>query len=228
MMQYSREMASAQPASIALTDVLRGIWRRRKMILALTIIATVLALLYVMTQKPRYTTQALVLVDSLETPFDRTQPDATTPRPAMDERDVLSQVSVIESRDLGDRVVKTLKLQESPEFDSLASSGLGLVNRIQIALGFGDDPRDKTPEQRALSRYDSMLNVYQIPLSKIIAIQYSANDPQTAADVANTLAVTYVTSTREAQSEPTNRAREWLAQQIEELRKKGRGVGIIG
>ena len=220
MMQYSREMASAQPASIALTDVLRGIWRRRKMILALTIIATVLALLYVMTQKPRYTTQALVLVDSLETPFDRTQPDATTPRPAMDERDVLSQVSVIESRDLGDRVVKTLKLQESPEFDSLASSGLGLVNRIQIALGFGDDPRDKTPEQRALSRYDSMLNVYQIPLSKVIAIQYSANDPQTAADVANTLAVTYVTSTREAQSEPTNRAREWLAQQIEELRKK--------
>ncbi|MFO0993364.1 MAG: exopolysaccharide transport family protein [Hyphomicrobiales bacterium] len=220
MMQYSREMAPAQPASIALTDVLRGIWSRRKMIAALTIIATVLAIAYVSTQKPRYTTQALVLVDSLETPFDRTQPDATAPKPAMDERDVLSQVSVIESRDLGDRVVRTLKLQENPEFDALASSGLGIISRLRIALGFGEDPRNKTPEQRALARYDSMLSVYQIPLSKVIAIQYSANDPKIAAEVANTLAETYVTSTREAQSEPTNRAREWLAQQIDELRKK--------
>ncbi|MBL8893869.1 MAG: GumC family protein, partial [Rhizobiales bacterium] len=220
MMQYSREMAPAQPASIALTDVLRGIWGRRKMIAVLTIIATVLAIAYVATQKPRYTTQALVLVDSLETPFDRTQPDATAPTPAMDERDVLSQVSVIESRDLGERVVRTLKLQDNPEFDSLASSGLGIISRLRIALGFGEDPRNKTPEQRALSRYDSMLSVYQIPLSKVIAIQYSANDPKIAAEVANTLAETYVTSTREAQSEPTNRAREWLAQQIDDLRKK--------
>jgi uncharacterized protein involved in exopolysaccharide biosynthesis/Mrp family chromosome partitioning ATPase len=219
-MQYSREMASAQPASIALSDVLRGIWRRRKMILALTIVSAILAIAYVSTQKPRYTTQALVLVDSLETPFDRTQPDAAQPRPAMDDRDVLSQVSVIESRDLGDRVVKKLELQKNPEFDSLGTNGLGLVSRLRIALGFGDDPRNKTPEQRALARYDSMLSVYQIPLSKVIAIQYSANDPMVAAEVANTLAETYVTSTREAQSEPTNRAREWLAQQIEELRKK--------
>lgn len=220
MMQYSREMIPAQPASIALTDVLRGIWRRRRMIIALTIITTVLAIAYVSIQEPRYTTQALVLVDSLETPFDRTQPDAVAPRPAMDDRDVLSQVSVIESRDLGDRVVQKLKLQDRAEFDSLSSNGLGLVSRIRIALGFGEDPRNKTPEQRALSRYDSMLTVYQIPLSKVIAIQYSSNDPKTAAEVANTLAETYVTSTREAQSEPTNRAREWLAQQIEELRKK--------
>lgn len=220
MMQYSREMTPAQPASIALADVLRGIWRRHRMILTLTIISTVLALAYVSTQKSLYTTQALVLVDSLETPFDRTQPDAVAPRPAMDDRDVLSQVSVIESRDLGDRVVKALQLQKNPEFDSLSSSGLGLISRLRIALGFGEDPRNKTPEQRALARYDSMLNVYQIPLSKVIAIQYSANDPTTAAEVANALAETYVTSTREAQSEPTNRAREWLAQQIEELRKK--------
>ncbi|MBL8905306.1 MAG: hypothetical protein JNM20_01390 [Rhizobiales bacterium] len=220
MMQYSREITPAQPASIALSDVLRGVWRRRRMILILTVISTVLAIAYVAMQKPRYTTQALVLVDSLETPFDRTQPDAAVPRPAMDERDVLSQVSVIESRDLGDRVVRTLKLQEKPEFDSLASSGLGLLSRLRLALGFGEDPRDKTPEQRALARYETMLNVYQIPLSKVIAIQYSANDPKTAAEVANTLAETYVTSTREAQSEPTNRAREWLAQQIGELRKK--------
>jgi uncharacterized protein involved in exopolysaccharide biosynthesis/Mrp family chromosome partitioning ATPase len=221
MNQYSRDMASLQPASIALGDVLRGIWRRRKMVLALTIVTTILAIVYVTTQTPRYTTEALVLVGSLETPFDRTQPDPVASRPVLDERDILSQVSVVSSRDLGERVVRDLKLTDRPEFDSLASNGrVGLIQNLMVALGFGEDPRQQTPEQRALSRFESMLTVSQVPLSKVIAIQYSANDPTTAAEVANSLAEVYVTSTREAQSEPTNRAREWLSKQIDELRKK--------
>jgi uncharacterized protein involved in exopolysaccharide biosynthesis/Mrp family chromosome partitioning ATPase len=221
MNQYSRDMASLQPASIALGDVLRGMWRRRKMVLALTVLATILALVFVTTQAPRYTTEALVLVGSLETPFDRTQPDPAASRPVLDERDILSEVSVVSSRDLGERVVRDLKLVDRPEFDSLASGNSpGLITNILLSLGFGEDPRHQTPDQRALSRYESMLNVSQVPLSKVITIQYSANDPNTAAEVANTLAEVYVTSTREAQSEPTNRAREWLSKQIDELRKK--------
>src|SRR5205085_1629098 len=59
-----------------------------------------------------------------------------------------------------------------------------------------------------------------VPNSKVIVIKYASTDPEIAADVANTLAETYVMSTREAESEPTSRAREWLAHQIEALRQK--------
>jgi uncharacterized protein involved in exopolysaccharide biosynthesis/Mrp family chromosome partitioning ATPase len=89
-----------------------------------------------------------------------------------------------------------------------------------IAFGFKDDPRLLTPEQRAMKRFTEMLSVYQVPNSKVIVISFEANDPATAAEVANTLAEIYVTSTREAQSEPTGRAREWLSGQIESLRQK--------
>jgi uncharacterized protein involved in exopolysaccharide biosynthesis/Mrp family chromosome partitioning ATPase len=112
-----------------------------------------------------------------------------------------------------------LGLAERPEFDPL-SKGMGIGTRIAIALGFRSDPRRQSAEERAYGRYSGGLNVYQIPQSKVIVIKYSSTDPKAAADVANALAETYVVSTRESESEPTGRAREWLASQIESLRQK--------
>src|SRR3954454_22471347 len=219
MSYQSAPVPVLQPDAISMAEVLRGIWRRRLMILSAALAACVLAILYVASQTPRYTTQAMVLVQNLGTPFNRSQPDATQDRTALDERDVLSQVSVITSRDLGERAVRELNLIDRPEFDSL-KSGLGFLTRLKIALGFQDDPRLKTPVQRALARYGDMLNVYQIPQSKVIVIQYGSTNPETAAEVANRVAELYVTSTKESQSEPTEQARDWLAAQIEDLRKK--------
>ena len=113
----------------------------------------------------------------------------------------------------------TLGLENIPEFNPMLN-GLGTLGSYKIALGFGDDPRLKTPEQRALARYNEQLSVYQQPNSNVINIKYSARNPEIAAKIANTLADTYVLTTRERQSQPTERAREWLSQQIGALRIK--------
>lgn len=201
-------------------DLLRGLWRRKWMILLITLLFAAAAAFVVLRDKPSYSVEAQLLVDNLETPFSRAQPsEGSDSRPAFDERDILSQVSVLNSRDLGDRVIKDLGLAGKGEFDP-ARDGPGKIGQVMIALGFKGDPRKKSLEERAFDRYRSSLNVYQIPQSKIIVIKYSALDPQIAADVANKLAETYVVSTRETQSEPTERAREWLAEQIDVLQKK--------
>ena len=59
-----------------------------------------------------------------------------------------------------------------------------------------------------------------MPESNVVGIEYTSDDPEIAAKIANTLADTYVMWTREAQSQPTERARDWLSAQIEGLRKK--------
>jgi succinoglycan biosynthesis transport protein ExoP len=218
-MSAPEPVASVSASSIDMASLVRGIWRRKLMVLGLAVLFGLVAVAYVMTTAPTYTTESMVLIDNLDTPFDRAQPTDMQARQAIDERDVLSQVSVLTSRDLGERVVKQLTLNNRPEFDPLAK-GLGLASRIAIALGFKSDPRSQTVEERAYGRYSGNLNVYEIPNSKVIVIRYSSTDPQTAAEVTNALAETYVLSTREAESEPTGRAREWLAQQIEALRKK--------
>jgi uncharacterized protein involved in exopolysaccharide biosynthesis/Mrp family chromosome partitioning ATPase len=162
----------------------------------------------------------MVLIENLATPFDRSlaalnQNDGGP----LDERVIVSQLSVIHSGDLARRVIADLKLAGRPEFDSL-SDGLSLPRQVLIALGFKADPRLQTIEQRALKKLEDSMTAYQVERSNVIVVRYESSDPAVAADVANALAETYVTSTREAQSGPTGRSREWLGQQIETLRQK--------
>lgn len=214
------EQAGMNASSVDMMDLLRGLWRRKWMILLITVLFASAAAFVVLRDKPTYTVEAQLLVDNLETPFSRAQPgEGTDSRPTFDDRDILSQVSVLNSRDLGDRVIKDLGLAGKGEFDP-ARNGIGKISQIMIDLGFKPDPRLKSLEERAYDRYNSQLNIYQIKESKVIVIKYSAFDPKVAADVANKLAETYVVSTREMQSEPTERARDWLAEQIEILQKK--------
>ncbi len=170
--------------------------------------------------KPVYTTETQILVTDLETPFDKVQSVQGTPaQSAISDRDLETQMAVIKSEDLGRRVVTALKLQEHPSFNPLIG-GMGSVGKLKLKLGFGEDPRLKTAEQLALDAYNDSLTVYGIPLSNVIAIKVTAGGPKIAAEVANTLAETYVASTREATTLPNERARQWLSQQIDSLRIK--------
>ncbi len=207
------------PAAINITDVIRGMARRKMLMLGTGLLAFAVGMGVVTMLKPVYTTQAQILIQNLETPFDRVQPVENQRGETIDDRVVASQISVIKSEDLGRRVIAALGLETKPEFNSLLK-GQGMVSKLKIMLGFGTDPALKTPEQRAMDRYQDKLNVFQLPQSNVVGIEYSASDPEIAAAIANTLADTYVMWTRESQSQPTERAREWLAQQIEDLRRK--------
>jgi uncharacterized protein involved in exopolysaccharide biosynthesis len=211
--------AAGHVSSMDFRDVLVGIWRRRGSILATALAAAGLAFAYASIASPKYTTDAQVLIENLETPFTRAQPTDTGDRRQIEQLEVSSQVEVLQSRDLAKRVVEELKLVDVPEFNP-PTDGMRLHKRILIALGFSIDPRKQTPVQRALSAYFDKVNVYQIPQSKVIVIQASAGDPVVAAEIANATADLYVKGTREFQSESTVKAREWLAEQIEDLRKK--------
>ncbi|HHI82275.1 MAG TPA: hypothetical protein ENJ99_03900, partial [Rhizobiales bacterium] len=210
--------ARASAASIDLADVTRGIWQRKHLIIAVTALAALGSMAFVMTAKPVYRTEARVLVENQETTYNRTTPN-NAGQVQVRQQDVKSQVQVAESRDLARRVIKKLGLTRLPEYNPL-KKGIGLASRILIRLGFKTDPARETPEQRALTVYYKKVNAYQIPESNVIAISAKSYNPQIAAKIANTLAEEYVDSTREARSRNTGQARDWLAGQIATLRKK--------
>jgi polysaccharide biosynthesis transport protein len=214
------QMYGQEAPSFSIVDVLRGMARRKLLVLASILFGLLIGVAVVTVFKPSYQSEAQVLIENLETPYDRanvTQADnRDTP---IDERTITSQVAVLQSEDLAMRVITALDLPSKGEFDPM-KKGLSKFKQIMIAGGFKDDPRLMTVEQRALGHLLDQLTVYPIPESNVIGIKYEAGDGQTAADVANTLAQTYVLSTREAKSGDNSRAREWLGSQIEELRTK--------
>jgi polysaccharide biosynthesis transport protein len=205
--------------TISIADALGGVWRRKFFILCMLILGMLAGLAILKLIKPSYQSEAQVLIEKLATPYEKTTVSTDQRGEAVTDREVLSQVSVIKSGDMTARVASKLSLTEKPEFNPLLKS-VSSFKAFLIAWGFSDDPQLMTPEQLALKNIDSHLTVYQIPESNTIGIKYQAGDAQTAADIANGIAEAYVLSTRETEAGSTNRARDWLAQQIADLRNK--------
>jgi polysaccharide biosynthesis transport protein len=212
--------AYGEAPSFSIMDVMSGMGRRKLLMLSSFIIGASLGLAIVTTTKPKYQAEARILVDNLSTPYDSAnvvQPENRDSK--VDERTIASQVAVLQSEDMGKRVVTTLALNERAEFDPM-KTGLGLLKQILIATGFADDPRVMSVEQRAVSQLNGSLTVYPVPESNVIAVKYTAASGDVAAQVANTYAELYVLSTREQRSGDTGRASEWLSSQIDVLRGK--------
>jgi succinoglycan biosynthesis transport protein ExoP len=209
------EGAAVRP--IAMGDVVDGILRRRWWVISAAAAALAIAFGVVSLIEPVYRTQAHVLVESLETPFDRAQSDMSVQQRILNERDIASQIEVLASRDLQQRVVEALNLTDLP---AVAKPALKLHHKILIGLGFKIDPRTQTKNQRALATLANALTIYPSPGSNVIIIRSSSSDADMAAELANTLAEFYVGSTRETAIDNTLRARDWLTGEIAKLREK--------
>jgi polysaccharide biosynthesis transport protein len=206
--------------SFSILDVLRGMGRRKFLMLSSLLIGSLLGLGVVSVVKPKYQAEARVLIDNFETPYDSANvAQADRQDKQIDARIINGQVSVLQSEDLGQRVISTLSLGDNAEFDPM-KRGIGLVKQLLIAGGFSDDPRIMSIEQRAYAKLSNSLTVYPIPESNVIGVKYTSESAQVAVDVANNAVELYVLSTREAKGGDNDRAREWLSSQIEGLRLK--------
>lgn len=211
---------SEQIEGLSLAEVLRGIAQRKRLIASATVVGILAGLAVLVIFKPSYQSEAQVIIENLQTPYEKASSQLSDPRPDLvDKTVVLSQVSVLKSADIEARVVDKLELAKDPEFNPLIQ-GLSLPKKILVALNFSDDPALFTPRELALKNLDQRLTVYQVPESNVIGIKFSAGAKQIASDVANAIADTYVLSTREAGTVSNGRAREWLTQQIADLRTK--------
>ena len=130
---------SFAPAVINIVDVFGGVGRRKVLIAGMTLLAFAIGMGLVTILKPVYTSAAKVLIQNLETPFDRVQPTENQRAEAIDDRIVASQISVLKSEDIGRRVIAALGLENKSEFNALIN-GQGTVSKLGVKLGFGTDP----------------------------------------------------------------------------------------
>jgi uncharacterized protein involved in exopolysaccharide biosynthesis len=203
---------------IDIRDVLRGIARRWFSILLFTAGCAALSYWFVNTVKPVYTSQAQVLISNQDSPFTRVVQDRVE-RGSLTEREIASQVQVVLSRDLAVKVIDDLKLKEVAEFDPL-KSGIGTVGQFMISFGLKPDPTTMTEDQRVIDHYFDKLSAFEVPGSSVITVKFESRDPELATRVANRVAEYYILFSRQAMNEPTDEARDWLATQIDDLRRK--------
>ena len=205
---------------LSISDILRGLMRRKMLITIPALLGVVLGCAFLLATKPRYLAEAQVIIENQTTPFDKTVgPQDGSGGSQMSDRMVSSQVSAMRSDDIASRVVDQLNLDKNPNYNANLASR-GIISPLAIMLGFKDDPSLYTAKWLATKTLASSLTIYPVLDSNVIGVKSTAPEPEIAAAVANAIAETYVLATREAGVSDTDRARGWLAKQIDGLRAK--------
>ncbi|WP_332685192.1 GumC family protein [Bosea sp. (in: a-proteobacteria)] len=192
---------------------------RKAWIIGPTLAALGLSFIAVNVIPPRYTGEARLLLENGDSFYTRPGPTADNYGAQFDSEGVQSQVQVVMSRDLAREAIKRIGLVGNSEFDSGAGA-LGALRKLGVLLGLGAHPADRSPEERVLEKYYDRLLVYPVGRSRIVAVEFTSQDPALAAKAANEIAATYLEMQGEAKQDTARSASSWLSTTIEPLRRK--------
>jgi capsular exopolysaccharide synthesis family protein len=169
------------------------LWRSRFLVAAAALGGLGLGVLVAEVQTPTYRARTLLQV-APPNPTSLTVTDAlvSTGNPVRDRQFFNTQLNVLVSRTLGERVVQKLKLKDQPPFkDSADAPGL-LMKHVSV------EP---------------------IPETFVIEVAVSHQEPKDAALWANTLADSYIDYSLEGQVESAKRAYQWVTERLSDTQK---------
>ncbi|MDZ4052042.1 MAG: polysaccharide biosynthesis tyrosine autokinase [Phenylobacterium sp.] len=206
-----------------------NIFRRRVRLFAAVAALVFLAAIFVtFTATPMYTATANVMLDTRQEQVVNVE--AVLSGLPADSSVVDTEVEILKSRRLAERVVNALQLSQDPEFNSELAPPSVLSNVKDSVLGvFGaakprDIPDDPIAQQKAQERIvDAVLNrlsVRRAGLTYVINVSFESESPTKAATIANKFAELYLLEQLEAKFDATQQANTWLNTRLEGLRQQ--------
>lgn len=168
---------------------------------------------------PIYTADTQILIEERESALARPREAPAEPISIQfDEAAIQSQVEVLRSREIADRVIDQLNLTRVPDFDPAAKPST--LDSLLVVLGLSRAPTELSRRQRVMDAYFKRLSVYPVGKSRVIAVEFEASDPKLAADVANAIAESFTVLQSEAKRESVVAATGWLEREIESLKSR--------
>jgi capsular exopolysaccharide synthesis family protein len=215
----------AAPHETEIMALLRKLWRRKSIVIAATLFMIVAGFLATRVMTPLYTGTSEVLVGVPGTNVGGMQ--AALDKMVVDRDTVESQGHVVASRATAEQVVRRLALDHDPEFNA-ALRPKPLLSRILALFSSGDrsPSTDQSPEkkdqpfQRVVSAVLNAVDVTPADRSHVLEISASSQSPYKAARIANAFADLYIEQQLVFKAETTQRANDWLKNQIATLRQQ--------
>lgn len=208
-----------------LRDLLRMLWRRRKVIAGTMILLTAIAAVVTFQLTPVYRAATQVMVEPRES--NVVDMEAVLSGLPADTETINSEIEVIESRHLADKVIERLDLDRDPEFNPALQDPSPLAQASETVADWfgaqgvllGADQRDARERAEVVDVVLENLEVSSRVRSRVITIEFSSEDPEKSAEIANTIGDLYLVDQLEAKYEATQRATQWLGDRIQGLRE---------
>src|SRR6516164_1987492 len=208
-------------AELDLSALGTTLWRKKWKIVLPPLLVGLVTLAAVQVITPKYLAEARIMVESRDNIYLRPDVDKDLiDRNVVDQEAVTSHAQLILSRDVANQVIAKLKLNHLPEFDATLGGGISPVRAVLGVLGITKNPMSMTPEERVLEAYYDRLTVYPVEKSRVIVIDFLSEDSELAANVTNAIAEAYLDVQRKAKQDQARAASQWLAGEIESMRKK--------
>jgi len=214
-----------------------GVIRRRINVIAgCTILGTVLATIFIFQLTPRYTAEATVMLETRKNQMV----DFTSLMAGLtgDQSVVRSEMEILKSRALADKVAEKLDIDNWPEFnpalrrpgffDALLSPIGWVTNAIRSlttsssAAALDNEARTRDRKAAEVSLLMSRMEITNDGRSYLIKIHAQSTNRNAAAVIANTYVDFYLLDQIEAKFDAVKRASGWLNDQLEQLREKVR------
>lgn len=227
-----------RPPSMGLRELLGVLWRRKLVIILIILACLGLAVFAIKSIVPRYNATTTLM-------FDPRQAEGVSADPVIrlfqsNVPAIESQIQVIASRGVGDRVVADLMLDTVPEFNpalqtpgglaTLLNGISGMAKDVLASLGLGGDEveeEDLPPEVVAQRQRDRVveevlgnLRVEQVGRSQVIAISFTSEDPVQAAEIADAFAEKYITQQLQARFDAMRETQVWLSESLTRMREQ--------
>ena len=211
---------------IDLSQLVRTLWRGKFLILFCAVIALIVGIWYAYVQAvPVYTSStALALESRQEQVVDI---ESVMTGLGGDQQTINTEIEVIRSRGIAEKMVDQLSLMEDPEFNARLrpkpNFSIGMaVSFIREKLGFANNVQvTPDPRQAVDATIDNVLSVFSVSNvsnSFVFRITATTTAPAKSALMANILAELYIANQLDAKFAATEKATDWLTSRVAQLK----------
>ncbi|MFK4560618.1 polysaccharide biosynthesis tyrosine autokinase [Bradyrhizobium ottawaense] len=216
--EINRDFAEADGSpSQTLTSYLDIIRRQFPTMVAIVSACVILALLYLFTAAPQFTSTASMVIDTRKVQLF--QQSSVLGDLAVDSATVETQVEILKSENISLAVIRDLHLIDDAEFSGSGGGVLGaVVDFVGNLFSDGHAPSEFELTRKALERFEKNRTIKRLGVTYVMEIGFTSLDPVKAAKIANAIADAYIVDSLEAKYQATRRASVWLQDRIKELR----------
>ncbi|PLK69196.1 hypothetical protein C0V73_20695 [Rhizobium sp. TH135] len=186
--------------------MLRTVFGKLALVVTITAIFAGAAVAYVLLRPAEYTAVSTLNINNLRLSLSRD--DAYFSEIQFDPTFLETQIQIIGS----DSVLNQALVK------------LGLVEAPKAAATPEEDAIWRMADAKALDEFRRALAVQRRGMSNLVSISFSAEDPQYAAQVANTVSTTYLEKLDQDRSDSAETASSWLRESLQEVGPKAQIV----
>lgn len=207
---------------VDISQIAVTLWRGKLFIFLISVICIALGAVYAyQVSTPVYTASSVVTLESREQPI--LDANSVVSGLSGDQASINTEVEVLRSRVLIERLVHDLNLLDDSEFNvHLKNEGLLTLGSLKGYFFGGNRVRytsDKDVLDAAVNAVLERLQVSNVRQSYVFRITFTTEKPEKSARLANGLAELYIEDQIRVKSEKTQQATAWLSGRVAELKE---------